>query len=180
MIAIAREFSFPVSKKIQKSQKTKTVGEVKEELEGILNIWENEFGLANEATFQGFKKRSSLLVPKYMLIGMPIEMEAGRLRKPDEELKIRIDTEFPSSRTYPVIEYLVEQKRSCFLVDHESAYSLVVKAIRRGRLSDERDREFAYALISQMNNNGLLSGRRVMNPWDVNLAREVLGAAYYA
>lgn len=143
------------------------------ELAGYLRAFGDISGVNHKKRYRNFCNQAIEIAPRFLQREVSLD---AVLMDCDEiaERMIAVMADFPSGAMFPFIAYHLHNHRFDFQEEPTSAYSLVVNGIRRGRLNNDHEINFAYNILG-LNGCGIIEGQEVLNDADVDFVKRLLG-----
>jgi hypothetical protein len=128
--------------------------------------------------YKRFLEQCSGATNNFLYFGLSIDAILDEFDNPKEN-SIGIEAIFPSSESRPIIQYSIDNGLLIYPDDPTCPYFHLVRALFRGRLDSEHDRNFSYSLLKDMSDDGRIEGQRIVDRKDVEIFREVLQEVDY-
>lgn len=151
----------------------KTDTDLELRMRSLLKSYGKCLELTKLPSYKRFMKRGLQIAPRFVKRDMPLTVILIDGSEPEESL-IEVKAEFPSETGYPYIRYETCSMDYCYPQDFTCPYSFLTNLIRTERLMNEHDKNFAWNIANHLNRRGCLHGQEIIDPRDVEFAREVV------
>jgi len=186
MIAFPKDFKFPeekpvfLSSDLQLNNLEERIEEIKEQFDLWFNYFGEQYNVNSSKTYRKLRKKARNYIPNFLERGLALDISVDTvsLSDPEDDVLFLNAFGFPSGHKEPILEYYFNSRLLNFPKNVSSPYSVLVSLIRNCSLIKFSDVSMANDVLNEMTDSGIISGRKTVNPIDVEFLREKFSEFY--